>query len=161
MILIDFYPGSLGHLLLRTIRYHWPTVFGDIPKAKKNSNNNHDIDSDLFLNNHSSITDEQMHKFVSLMSYPSIVLTHNRQLLPKEVLDNWCTCSITCNNLELATATFLYWYKSGGWHFDFIANNNRNLNFKSNEQALSYFIKIHCHEKFVSKAGRQNNNCYY
>jgi len=129
MILIDFYPGSLGHLLLRTIKYHWPTVFGSIPKSKKDSDTNHDIHPDLFLSNHSNITDEQMHKFCSLTSQPSIVLTHNRQLLPKEVLDNWCTCSITCNNLELATATFLYWYKSGVWHFDFIADNNRDLDF--------------------------------
>ena len=139
MILIDFYPGSLGHLLLRTIKYHWPTVYGEIPKITKDRSDNHDVFADLFLSNQSNITDEQMQKFRSLISSNITVLTHNRKLLPIDEINHWCVCAIICDNSSLATATFLYWYKSGGWHFDFISKNNQNLDFY--EACWSQFIR--------------------
>lgn len=128
MIVLSFNPGALGFMIVRTIHAHWPEHFGKNYGVNfKNRYDNHQVQPDLFLNNHTRIFDEQIQLLESLMQRPSLVLVHNINLVPDHIVNNSWVASIESTDEFATCALFLYWIKSGRSIIDFVKASSTNL----------------------------------
>lgn len=129
MIVINFFPGSLGFLVLKSIYGHWPQHFAYYPVTNTGTSNNHEITADLFLSNHSTVTQENRDKLLELSQRPSLVMTHDLQMIPESVLTSAKICNIICDKSAGATAVFMFWIKSGRFILDYVRNHNSDIDF--------------------------------
>ena len=142
MIIINFFPGAMGSMVLKTIHAHWPEFF----QFNKNTNqldySNHSARPDLFLANQSEILQSDYEKLLMLSTRPSLILNHNLELIPEHIKAQAWLCSIGCSDQSQITATFLFWVKSNGYIFDYI-NAKHNMDFyQSAFVQLIRFLKM-------------------
>ena len=128
MIILTFNPGALGFMIIRTIYAHWPSHFGEnYSHNLKNRHDNHQVSPDLFLNNHSFVSDEQIHLLEQLKQTPSLVLVHNLDLVPEHIVKSSWVASIESTDDFAIQALFLYWIKSGKSLFNFVNLSSTSL----------------------------------
>jgi hypothetical protein len=141
MIIINFFPGSMGFLILKTIHAHWPNKFFYKESSVGSKYDNHDVCPDVFLSNHSEISQTDYKKMFKSSTHPSLILSHNVGLLPTDLLNNSWICDIFCNLQSQSTATFLFYIKSGNFIFNYINNSQQDFYQEAFVQ-LSRFLKM-------------------
>lgn len=134
MIILNFYPGSMGFLLAKIIYFHWQKQHfsdrkvGYMPAAGVHSFSNHDVFLDIFLSDCSAISSHDILLLdQKLSTHTSIVAVHNISLIPAYILDNSVVINIQCHSdIARVHATFLYWIKSGNYQIEY-AEKSANI----------------------------------
>lgn len=119
--------GAMGHMLIKTIHAHWPDYFKFQHKPPPGNGSNHDVASDLFLDNYSALSLAQQEKLYLLAGKPGLVLAHNVLLVPPHILEQATVCDIKCDDLAQATALFLGWCKWSHARLEYINQFNKDL----------------------------------
>lgn len=136
MILINYYPGTLGFLIVKTLFLHFSDRLSKNFKPNNLTVNklefsNHDVCPDLALSDCSHITDNKMKQLIQVTTMgTSLVTVHNILLLPSNILDSSLVVNVECNSENRIEATLLYWIKTSGQvQFEYVINRNKTMNF--------------------------------
>lgn len=119
--------GAMGHMLIKTIHVHWPDYFKFQHKLPPENGSNHDVASDLFLDDYSVLSPAQQEKLYLLAGKPSLVLAHNVLLVPPHILEQATVCDIKCDTHAMATALFLGWCKWSRARLEYIYQFNKDM----------------------------------
>jgi hypothetical protein len=130
----------MGFLILKTIYGHWPNNFNLYKNFKTNhANSHHDATPSLLLGE-PTLSAEQHTALINLTDPLDVVLVHNISVIPPEIKNQSLLINVECNISELATATFLFFYKCNHFMFNYITSNNRDIPLA---QALFNQLKIY------------------
>ena len=136
LIIINFPPGALGFLVLKTIHAHWAEKMS--PHGANfffkhlhdnNSSHNHSVQPDLFLRDQTCIPTAQLESLHHLSTVPSIVFVHNANLIPWAILNKSTCFTISCNVDALRQSNFLFWSKNTKYIFDYITQQGNKSDF--------------------------------
>lgn len=142
MIIINFFPGALGSMALKTIHAHWPEFFPFNENVVQLDYSNHSARPDLFLANQSKISESDYATLLTLVNKPSLILSHALELIPDSVKAQAWTCNIGCSDQSQITATFLFWVKSSDYIFDYINSDSATDFYQSAFVQLIRFLKM-------------------
>lgn len=126
MIIINFCPGGLGFMILKTVYHLWPDTFSKFTHGHgvEIAGSNHAVGVELFLNNHSEIDHDHLVQLESMVHRPSIVLTHNANLLPSHVRQQSWICNIDYDLAAYTAASWMFMNKTGTMVFDGVKSLN-------------------------------------
>lgn len=109
-ICINFIPGSLGHLVLKCIYHHWPTIFNqNTDLINATNHDNHEVSPDLFLKNTSRMSDEDIKLLQRLNDRKNIfLLCHDSDLIPQIIQKNFSFINIVYPDYDKSKINFLF-----------------------------------------------------
>lgn len=122
MIFLNFPPGALGFLVVKSIHAAWPEHFA-FEETPAGYAHNHKFEPDVFFSSHDSLHPAGLNWVIENQGNPGIVLMHNIDLLPKQLLQGNEVYNIYCDLDGLARSSFLSLTKNLDWHMDYITKN--------------------------------------
>ena len=115
-------PGAMGFLIMKTIHHTFPNTFGYEEDARGVADN-HVYEPDVFFDNHSELHAQGLAWVLDNQGLPGIVLIHNINLLPKQLIETSKVFNVYCDIDSEARASFLSLIKNIGWHAQYIKDN--------------------------------------
>ena len=122
MIFINFTPGAMGCLIIKTIHHAWPGHF-QYSAPRLSGSHNHEYHPDVFFNSHDEVDPRGLNWVIENQGKPGLVLMHNIDLLPKRLIDGNEIYTVYCDIEGEARASFLSFIKNIEFHMHYISNN--------------------------------------